>query len=100
MIDVSFDNIELESLMLDGKSTTYKEVVKKKGFLDSLRAFMSVLRILQNTKELLLYKQFWYKQNVKASSVRISGSNIQSKLVFTAHEVGTRISINDLRIQL
>lgn len=96
MIDVSFDNIELESLMLDGKSTTYKEVVKKKGFLDSLRAFMSVLRILHNTKELLLYKQFWYKQNVKASYVLINGSNIQRKLLFAEHEQGTRIIINDL----
>lgn len=96
MIDVSFDNTELKSLMLDGKSTQYKEVVKKKGFIDSLQAFMFLLRILRNTKELLLYKQYWYKPNVKESYVLINGSNVQRKLLFTEQKQGTQIVINDL----
>lgn len=96
MIDIIYGNSELKSLMLEGKSTLYKEIVKKRGFLKSLRAFLLVLKVLRNTKDLLLYEQYGYKSNVKVSYVLIASANIERKLLFTEQEQGTRIVINDL----
>ena len=96
MIGVRYDNPELKSLMLEGKSTIYKEIAGKRGFLKSLRAFLFLLRFLHDTKELFLYKQYGYKPSVKVSYVLITGSNIHRKLLFTEQEQGTSIIINDL----
>ena len=46
MIRVKYDNPELKSLIKEGKSTVYKEIVGKKGFLKSLHGFIFLLRIL------------------------------------------------------
>lgn len=98
MIKVSCNNPELRSLMQEGKSTLYKEISRKRGFLKALRAFLSLLQVIHDTTDLLFYKQYQYKQNVNRSYVHINSSNIQSKLLFLEQEQGTSITITDLII--
>lgn len=96
MISINYNNAELKSLILDGKSSLYNDVSKKRGFMQALRAFPCLLRILSNTGDLLMYKQYDYKQSVNVSYVHINGSNTQRRLLFSEHDQGTSITINDL----
>ena len=98
MIKVSYNNPELRSLMQDGKSTLYKEISRKRGFLKALRAFLSLLHVIHDTTDLFFYKQYQYQQNVNVSYVHINCSNIQSKLPLLEQEHGTSITITDLII--
>ena len=96
MISIDYNNAELKSLILDGKSSLYNDVSKKRGFMQALQGFPYLLRILSSTGDLLLYKQYDYKQCVNVSYVHINGSNTQRRLLFSEHDHGTSITINDL----
>jgi len=96
MVKIEYHNPELESLMSTGKSSTYKELSGKRAFLKAMHGFCSLLRILNSTKDLLMFKQYDYKHRVNISHVLIIGAKIKAKLLFTEFEQGTRISINDL----
>ena len=98
MIGIEYNNPELELLVQKGKSTLYKELSGKRGFLKALHAFLQILRFISNTKDLLFYRQFDYKKDIKVSQVLINSSNIQRKLIFTEKEQGTSIIITDLTL--
>ena len=82
--------------MQEGRSKAYAGLIRNRKFLKSLKAFLFLLRFLQTTKDLLLYKQYHYEKRGKMSCVFISGSNLQTKLLFRENEHGTGIIINDL----
>ena len=62
MIYVNHSNTELKTLIEKGKSNVYGKLAAKKTFLKALRAFFVVIGILNNTKGLLMYKQYNYKK--------------------------------------
>lgn len=97
MIKVNHSNIELKALIEKGKSSTYGKLEAKKTFLKTLRAFFVVIEILNNTKGLLMYKQYNYKKGVKISSVTIMASKIKGMLLFRENEEGSRIDIQELK---
>lgn len=97
MINVNHSNTELKTLIEKGKSSVYGKLEAKKTFLKALRAFFVVIGILNNTKELLMYKQYNYKKGVKISSVSIIASQIEGMLLFREFEDGSRIDILELK---
>lgn len=90
-------NIELKALIEKGKSSTYRKLEAKKTFLKALRAFFFVIGILNDTKELLLYKQYNYKKGEDISSVNINASHINGLLLFKESEDGRIIDICELK---
>ena len=97
MIIVVHSNIELKALIEKGKSSAYGKLEAKKTFLKALRAFFVVIGILNDTKGLLMYKQYNYKKGVKMSSVNIIASQIKGMLLFREFEDGSKIDILELK---
>lgn len=97
MINVNHSNTELKTLIEKGKSSAYGKLEAKKTFLKALRAFFVVLGILNDTKGLLMYKQYNYKKGVKMSSVNIIASKIKGILLFREFEDGSKIDILELK---
>lgn len=97
MINVNHSNTELKTLIEKGKSSVYGKLEAKKTFLKALRAFFFLIGILNNTKGLLMYKQYNYKKGVKTSSVSIIASQITGMLLFREFEDGRRIDILELK---
>lgn len=64
----------------------------------ALRSFYTILEILDDTTELKRYEYLQYKRGVEISSVLISASKIQGKLLFKEYDHGGRIDILDLII--
>ena len=96
MINIEYDNPELEMLLLEGKSILYKEIQGKKGFVKSLQAFLFLLKVISNTKELSFYKQYGYMPSKEESYVLIKGSKISRKLMFVETDQGRCITITNL----
>ena len=97
MITVTHSNIELKSLIERGKSSAYRKLESKKSFLKVLRAFFGVIGILNNTKDLLMYKQFNYIKGIEISSVSFIVSKINCMLLFRENEEGSKIDILELK---
>lgn len=97
MIYVNHSNTELKTLIEKGKNNVYGKLAAMKTFLKALRAFFVVIGILNNTKGLLMYKQYNYKKGVKISSVSIIASQIKGMLLFREFEDGSRIDILELK---
>ncbi len=77
MIKIIHKNKDLETLIKKGESTTYKDV-SKKAFIKSLRAFYSLLEIIDEAKELMKYHYLKYKKT-ELSSVIIVGATLESE---------------------
>lgn len=90
-------NMELKALIEKGKSNAYGKLESKKNFLNALRAFFVVLEILDNTKELLLYRQYHYNKDVEISRVLIMASKMKATLLFKELEDGRKIDIIELK---
>ena len=71
MIDISYQNTELESLLTSGKSTTFKAVIDKKLFMRKLCSFKMLLHIINNVVELKFYRYLHYKHNSTFSTVTL-----------------------------
>ena len=97
MIKVNHKNIELRALIERGKSSAYRKLEANKKFLKVLRSFFVVIGIVNNIKELQMYKQFQYNKGVEISSVNIIASKIKGMLLFREMEEGNRIDILELK---
>lgn len=62
----------------------------------ALRSFYAILEILDDTTDLKRYDYLQYKKGVEISSVLISASKMQGKLLFKEYDYGSRIEILDL----
>lgn len=94
---VNYKNIELKALIERGKSCAYRKLEANKKFLKVLRSFFVVTGIVNNIKELQMYKQFQYNKGVEISSVNIIASKITGMLLFRELEDGNRIDILELK---
>ena len=96
MVQVNHQNREIESLVFANESTLYKELLRKKAFLRSLRAFYSILEVIDNIKDLLRYYTFLQYQRKELSSVLITGAGVSKRLVFSEHNDGQNVKVLDL----
>ena len=96
MVNVEYNNDALRSLIHEGGSQVYKELSRRKSFVVALQAFVSLLRVLRNTKELLLYKQYNYRHSGDKSRVLINGCRTRRDLLFSEKEEGGSVVIYDL----
>lgn len=95
MIKIYHQNREIESLVTTDKSTLYKELSRKKSFLNALRAFYSILGVIDNVRELMVYTYLQYKSK-ELSSVLIAGAGVSKRLIFLEHDNGKSILILEL----
>ena len=96
MVEVHHKNKEIESLVFMNESTLYKELVRKKAFLKALRAFYSILEVIDNIRELMRYYTFFQYQRKELSSVLIAGAGVSKRLIFSEHDNGQSILILEL----
>lgn len=95
MVKINHQNREIENLVVAGKSTLYKELSRKKAFLNALRAFYSVLGVIDNVRDLMVYTYLQYKRK-ELSSVLIAGAGVSKRLIFSEHDDGQGILILEL----
>ena len=98
MVDIKYQNTELESLFTRGKSTTFKAIMSKKLFIQALCSFKTLLYIMNNVVDLRCYAYLHYKQNPTFSTVTVEGAGLRGNLVFGEVEQGKGIVIYDLII--
>lgn len=96
MVEVHHNNKEIEGLVFKGESTLYKELVRKKAFLKALRAFYSILEVINNIRDLMRYYTFLQYQRKELSSVLIAGAGVSKRLIFSEHDNGQSILIFEL----
>lgn len=96
MVTINHKNKELESLITKGESQSYGRHAAKKSFLMALRSFYAILGVLDEITDLERYEYLQYKRSLEVSSVLISASRIQGKLLFKEFDSGSRIEIIDL----
>lgn len=99
MIDIKYQNAELESLFTRGKSATFKTIMNKKLFMQALYSFKTLLNIINNVVELKIYSYLHYKHNATFSTVTVEGAGLNGDLVFLEEEQGRRVTIYDLIIK-
>lgn len=56
MVEVTYHNSGIESLMKKGLSLTYKKLLGKRGFMKALSAFRAILSVIDNIMDLASYK--------------------------------------------
>ena len=95
MIHICHKNFEIESLVLKNESTLYKELLQKKAFLKALRAFYSILEVIDDIRDLMKYNFLQYTRK-ELSSVLITGGDTKKKLIFSEEEDGQSIVILEL----
>lgn len=95
MIEAIYNNNELKKLVKGEKSNLYKELARKKSFMDSLRSFFTLLNIYNETSELCVFIYLQYTKK-KFSSVLIKGTGFVKRLIFSEHNNGRKIIILDL----
>ena len=78
------------------ESTLYKELLRKKAFLKALRAFYSILEVIDNIRDLMRYYTFLQYQRKELSSVLIAGAGVSKRLFFLEHANGQSILILEL----
>ena len=96
MVEVHHNNKEIESLVFKNESTLYNELVRKKAFLKALRAFYSILEVIDNIRDLMRYYTFLQYQRKELSSVLIAGTGVSKRLIFSEHDNGQSILILEL----
>ena len=87
-------NKDIKTLVKTGRINTYKDV-SKKSFIKSLRAFYTLLEVLNEAKQLMKYHYLKYQKS-KYSSVLIVGASTSKHLIFSEHDNGQTIQILDL----
>lgn len=95
MIRITHKNKEIEKLITSGFSSVYKHL-SKKGFLKALHAFLMILKVVNETKELLRFNFLDYK-HTEQSSVQIVGSGISKRLFFIEDDNWQNITILDFK---
>ena len=98
MINISYNNKELEDLILRGQSTDklYKKLSKNRRFMFDLNKVMGILHSVSNVSELYDFKSLHYEQlkyDLSGfSSVRI-GYTSKYRLLFLEQESGVSIEL-------
>ena len=98
MVDISYQNTELENLLTRGRSATFKAVMNKKLFMQKLCSFKTLLHIINNVVELKFYSYLHYKHNSTFSTVTLESAEIYGDLVFSEEEQGKKVTMYDLII--
>lgn len=98
MVDITYQNTELESLFTCGKSSTFKAVKSKKLFMQALCSFKTLLHIINDVVELKFYSYLHYKHNSTYSTVTVECAGLYGDLVFSEDEQGKKVTIYDLII--
>ena len=96
MIDIAYQNTELESLLTRGSSATFKAVMNKKLFMQKLCSFSTLLHVINNVVELKFYSYLHYKRNSTFSTVTVESTGLYGNIVFSEEEQGKRVTIYDL----
>ena len=94
---VTFEDIELESLVLYHKSKKYKKYQRDGRFLSALDRVYDDLRDAAKTSDLRLLSYLHYEQlrGVDMSSVRVKNGRVE-RLLFHEYEDGIEISIIEM----
>lgn len=95
MVKVHHKNKEIEALVFENESTMYKELLRKKAFMKALRAFYTLLEIIDDIRDLMRYTFLQYKRN-ELSSVLIAGGGTKKNLIISEKEDGQSIEILEL----
>lgn len=98
MIEISYDNSDIEALLARGKSGFLKRFPKKKALLKVLKSFYAILEVIQVAKDLLHYQSLKYKAGTDCSFVQLKYGGQSCILVFSEQELGRKITIKDLKI--
>ena len=98
MVNVIYQDIELESLFNSGKSTAFKDVMNKKMFMQGLCSFITLLHVVNNVVELKYYEYLHYKHNSTFSTVTVECPGLCGDLVFSEEEQGQKVTIYQLII--
>jgi len=98
MVEVTYHNSEIESLMKRGASRTYQKLTGKRGFMKALFAFRAILSVIDNITDLKSYKWLMLKNGVDFSSVTIVAYSVCGILLFKEENLGHSIRIHDLII--
>lgn len=94
---VTFEDIELESLVLYHRSKKYKKYQRDSKFLAALDRVHDDLRDAEKTADLRLLSYLHYEQlkGIKMSSVRIINGRVE-RLLFHELEDGIEISLIEI----
>jgi len=96
MVNITYHNKELESLITKGKSLTYKRLLNKRTFIKALHSFVALLSVIDNTMELKPYKWLKFLRGVDFSTVTIEECGISGNLLFKEVDFGHCIVLYDL----
>ena len=94
---VTFEDIELESLVLTHRSRKYKKYQRDSKFLAALDRVHDDLRDAAKTSDLRILSYLHYEQlrGVNMSSVRVMNGRVE-RLLFREYEDGIEISIIEM----
>ena len=95
MIIAIYNDEEMEKLVKGEKCNLYKELARKKSFMNNLHSFFTLLNIFNETSELSVFTYLQYTKK-KFSSVLIKGTGFVKRLIFSEHNNGRKIIILDL----
>lgn len=96
MVLVKYHNTEIEELVIHGTSNLYRKFSGKKAFVEALRAFVHLLKVIRNISDLEKFHYLHYNQGTECSSVVIAGSKLEGLLTFCEHNFGQTITITEL----
>lgn len=97
MVLVKYHNTAIEELVTHGTSNLYRKFSGKKAFVEALRAFIQLLKVLHNIGDLGKFHHLHYNKGVECSSVLIAGPKIKGLLTFCEHNSEQTITITELK---
>lgn len=97
MVLVKYHNKEIEELVACGTSSLYRKFSGKKAFIEALRAFVHLLKVIRHISDLDNFHYLHYKKSEECSSVVIEGSKLEGLLTFCEHNFGQTITITELK---
>ena len=94
---VTFEDIELENLILTHRSSKYKKYLRDSKFLSALDRVYDDLRAAAKTSDLQLISYLHYEKlkGVRMSSVRVMNGRVE-RLLFHEYEDGIEISLIEI----
>lgn len=97
MVLVRYHNTEIEALIAYGRSNLYRKFSGKRAFVEALRAFVHLLKVLRNISDLEKFRYLHYIKGVECSSVIIADKKLEGLLIFYEHNSGQAITITELK---
>ena len=94
---VTFEDIELENLILTHSSRKYKKYLRDSKFLSALDRVYFLMQSEIDTKRLANYSYLHYEKlkGVRMSSVRVMNGRVE-RLLFHEYEDGIEISLIEI----